>query len=404
MKDLRTVLVPYDLPQLARQRNRHQLGLPRTSIENMDRLWHLYQLIKTSAYPNAAKDHITAHLSKAISEDEIPREKLYAELTCVIDDAKNFLKSLTREFIPKSMRFPFTSDGLVSPTHDPYEILEMIWEIKGNPDFFEIRSFEAHRLWRLAIRFLLMKVIAEKNRPHLCEITKMLENELFLSGNSIYTDQCLRVRYDPDNYNRFLALESNGTDNFIEYPCLIRTIADEDDHQIKVLYIGREKDDFAIARKMFLKSKATEPIPSDQSGIMIVFFSKEDFVIGNKKIMQIFPIAEAVSDLRANGKGQTRKNEFSSNKFNPERHFRVRVQGGWLEVQMFLFENFYNRNFSLGPENHLFYRLSQVLELFKLFYPKELFGIDWDDEKIKAKLHHKQYMRALSEFHTTENQ
>lgn len=382
MRDLVHILTPHDLlAQFTNIPDKLRAKRP-VSWEQAYRLWHLYSQIQETRTTNQAKETIRAWLKRSLPVTENP----YRQLQQAIIAAKDFREALVEDFVPDAIRFLFTSEGLVRATNDPVELLKLCWAPAGDQHYNGIRSFEANVFWQLGNRYLLMNLLNETTAVRLPQITLWLENELFHSGlDEIQRQETINIVYDPNNENRFVEITQGQPENVLRMFLWVRLIKTAD-RVIKVLYDGREKTRNGIFRKSLLKSQGEQPFFSDQSAISLVCLSDQDVEDLNMLLMtKIFPNASVISNFRINGQGGKKVNQHTPTKSLPDKHFVVMTPYGQLEVQIFTFENYFNRNLSCGEENHRLYGLRRILPLIQLFFPKELY-VDWQNPEIASML------------------
>jgi hypothetical protein len=397
MKDLQYILAPGLIKKIL---SRETDEFNEISICQAELLLSLYKKIKLAPDRAAEKQIIGDWLGQSFSPEQIAPNELYSSFREAIRKARDFRESLIREFVPDTLRFPFTSDGMVSVTNDPTQLLKTIFAPPGDPFYNDIRSFEALVIWSLGNRYLLMKVNNEKWRTdeHLRRITLLLEDTLFNPGEGIRPrKEILRVFYNPMDAYRFASFILQETLPVIEYQVFYRLIRTEN-REVPVLYDGREKKDEDAFRKTLLLSKGEMPIVFDQRAISLTFMSKEALLAVRKILFEkLICNGVMISDWKINGHGGKKVNQKSSEKYAADEQFKVYLNGGLLEVQLFTFGNYFNQKLSLGEENHKFYRLGQLLDLLPLIFPASLY-IDWEDPKIKKKLYDLQKARLMSNF------
>jgi len=382
VKDLAPLLIPSNLTQMFVDNETQIRKDYPIAWSKLKSLHALYERIRRKNFEQA-KRIITNWLFLTTGE-KIDSKYLYENFTQAISAAKDFKQAIIREFIPDSIRFPFTSDGLVIPAIDPVEILRIIWDPPGDKRYRLIRSFTALVHWNLGIRYLLMRTHRKDYAKQLSSLTLWLEKNMFV-GDAINMPfrENVNVRFDPNNCNRFSSFGVHDDGNCLNLTLWYRFI-ETDDRLIKVLYDSRIKKEEDNFRKTLVKSKAEFPVNHDACAITLVFFSKEDLDKAYVKMTEpesIFGNGAVTSNTKINGKGGKRHNKHSSELSPPEMQFLVYVQGELLEVQLFTFDNYFNRKLSLGPENHCRYRLQQILPLLRILFPADLF-INWDEANI----------------------
>jgi len=349
------------------------------TLDHLERLFKLYQKVENVPHETAV-NNLTAWLHLCFPE--IPEGQVYQCFADAINGGKDFHKALVREFVLPNEHYPFTSEGYIRPTNDPVKLLRLCFLRPDNPHYNLTRVFEAHLFWHLGMRYLLMKVKNKGIYERLPEITLWLEDHLFSSGPTIDTWQALKIHYDPDNYCRWSANPEHPYfwhETWFRHITLLGRI-------IKVLFEGREKKAEDIFRKVLLKSQGGAPLVADTCAITLVFFNEQDLKDVYEFLKEnVFVSSDLISHLRMNGFGH-HNNGHSSDKARPYYHFIVHFFGGPLEVQLFLIENWVNRKFSMGPENHRLYRLNQVLPLMEVLMPFGIFPFDWQNPVRVAKM------------------
>ena len=383
MKDVAPLLKPTDLTQM------FLTDETKLRIENpiawthLRSLYSLYQKVEKKSADQARR--AIADWLHLTTGEKIEKKYLYENFGQAIAAVKDFKQALIREFVPDAIRFPFTSDGIINPTIDPAEILTIIWRPPGDERYRRMRSFVALVYWHLGIRFLMMRIHHKDYSRQLSGLTLWLEKNLFVAEQveKPYREN-ITVRYDPANLNRFAGLGAcDETQNCLTLALWYRFINTEN-RLIKVLYDSRIKKEEDNFRKTLVQSKAELPINNDACGITMVFFSRDDLNAAYERMTEphgIFGNGAVISNVKINGHGGKRRNEYSSTVSPPEMQFLVYVQGEVLEVQLFIFDHYFNRKLSFGPENHHLYRLQQSLPLLKLLFPADLF-VDWDNPNI----------------------
>lgn len=392
MKDLIPVLSQPDIMERFKKNPQEVQKTNPQGYEKIMCLNYLYQQLRGKTQKQGQR-LIAQHLSLTAG-NKISPAHVYEEFHSAIKASKEFIAGLIREFVPDIFRFPFTSDGVSMPTSDPLELLKIMWNPPGNPAYTLLRSFEASLFWQLGMRYLIMRLVNQPLESQLRELTLWLEEQFFNANNSIGRAGVVTSYYDPKNLNRFTKKNTGREINQIVSYRFIQT----KDETIRVLYEGRIKNESDIFRKSLLKSRAENPIASDYCAISIVFFSDKDYQKARDSLRnQIITNGAAIADLCFNGEGSKGVNHYSSHKFHPKEQFFAFVRGGWIEFQIFLYPNYFNRKFSLGEENHHLYRLSQVLPLLKLFFPAELYLISWN-KKTYARLQALQIARIKASY------
>jgi hypothetical protein len=397
MKDLEFILRPIDLMLSLKMENTAEIN--PISRSHAEILFSLFQAVSRSKNQSQKRQIITNWMKNSIRPEQIHPSALYSAFRQSIKKARDFRESLIREFVPDLYKFPFTSDGIVRVTDDPAQLLTMVFDPPGDPFFKKIRSFEALVFWILSLRYLLMSVNNNylQEQEHLRKITLFLEDKFFTpGGDRALRQQPLIVSYDPKNEYRFAGIgEIQGFPNELYASCFrIITI---NNRKIHVLFDGRDKREEDVFRKILLKSRGEMPIAFDQHAISLTFISKEDLEDARGKIFSaLFSNGAYIFNWKQNGIGGKKTNPASSNKFQIEQ-LKGYVQGALLEVQISTLENAFNSRFSMGEENHKFYRLSQLMPFFRLIFPQEYY-IDWDSTPVQEKMHALQKARILSNF------
>jgi len=365
--------------------------------EHTSSLYYLYQQI-FELEDTAAKLFIGHWLMQTFGE-ESSAEVLYQEFSLAISAAKSFREDLLREFATEKIRFAFTSDGIVRPTNDPLELLKMMWHPFGNHIYAIIRSFEANLFWSLGLRYMIMMHYNTSIEGFLSKLTLRLEEKFFSADKGSDFKEELKIAYDPENSNRFVKCldHDESAEHVFIWPLWFRFVQ-IGDRYVKLLYHSRSKRPQDLFRKILVKSSAESPMASDADGITFVFFSIEDIENAYKLLKEyLFNNYIAMARYNVNGQGGA-TNKFSSGIFPPEKHFRVWIWGRWLEVQIFTFQNYFNRKFSIGDENHHLYRLRQIFDLLKLIAPPIIYGVDWENEELRKRFEKIQTNRTMVNF------
>lgn len=367
--------------------------------EKLIRLFNLYSLIKDKNLL-VGQEIIAQHILQTAGH-LLNLDTAYSALTSAIKAGKGFLSSLVHEFVPELLRSPFTSDGVSTPTDDPLELLKMIFMPPGCKNFRLLRSFEANLFWHLGWKYLLMQLQEKPLEAQMRDLTLWLENALFLTEDEAQNQrEVILCPYEPKNESRFSASKIGCPT--IPFPVFYR-LAEVPDGcgkttLIKIIYESRIKQRVDRFRKLILSNQSEIPFVSDSCAITLVCFSQKQCLQLMEKLRQdIFNNGAALTNIKTNGNGG-KDNSFSSGLSEPEKKFRVFVRGGLVECQIMLFENFFNRRLSLGPENHHLYRLKQVEQLFPLFFPSALYGVDWGDEEIQQRLYNLQRYRIMANY------
>ncbi len=391
MKDLEPILVPFDLIERF-LRDPAGAGLNPHGYIRIRQLYALYEQVQEASTADG-RQTIANHLEQTMGS-KFGNTDHYTALHLGIKTARGFLEHLVQEFIPNCMRFPFTSDGVVTPTSDPLEMLKLIWQPQGDPSYRSLRNFEALTLWSLGHRAMLIDRVSQQPLPsQLRELTLRLESEsngLFCTSSLLPRASVIQSFCNPQDSYRHTEQPTNVVvDHTISY----RHIKVGDTY-IRVLYHGRIKDEYGILRSTLLKSKAEIPVARDFCGVTFVFRSNKDYLLAEPILFErVFPNSSAWMDLRIDGNGKKEANAHSSDHSPPLMQFFTCIVGALTEVQIFLYPNWFNRQCSEGTENHHLYRLKQVIRLFRLFFPKELYLIDWDDTVVNEQLRNVQLGR-----------
>lgn len=397
MEDLKCVLAGADILERVRDDAEALERENPHGYRKLLRLWNLYQRTLNRP-PGDAKKIVGRWLQKTAGPSFIERQAYEAFQAATIT-VKGFLAELIREFIPESLRFPFTSDGVSMPTSDPAELLHLIWDPPGDPEFSRLRAFEAGLFWHLGMRYLLMRLKTQPLESYLREFTLWLEQDLFVDGHGQKRGGYVTAFYDPSDDNHYSEAD---TGHQLTQQVSYRFIRTGRRHYIKVLYESRVKQENDAFRKSLVKNMADQPVINDYCACTIVVFSIDDLNILRQLLRErIFVNGDAITNAKLNGIGG-KPNPYTSGISPPEEQFVAFVYGGQIEVQIFLYPNYFNRHFSTGPENHHLYRLNQVWPLFSLFFPTELYLIDWNDKTLQ-RLRALQLgrIRANLEAHTT---
>lgn len=369
--------------------------------------WHLLRLLHNlyrqirNVPDGRAKQIITDHVAQIVGH-KIERRFIYKEFVEAIQAAKDFRQSLIREFVPDAVRFPLTSDGVVNTTNDPLTLIRLIWEPPGDPRYRTLRSFTANVLWHLGIRYLLMHIENKHPESQLRDLTLQLEKNLFDPAPPDKRNQeTVNIRIDPSNENRFVnfvpAGELKSDDHVLRLMLEYRYIRHQDS-LIPLLYDSRVKKEDDIFRKTLVKSQAENPTAFDICAISMVFFNANDLERGFEVLTdRIFRDGGSFSSLMIDGNGHKAKNRFSAKTAEAQMKFIVRYNGGLIEVQMLLFPQYFNRRLSLGPENHHFYRLRQILPLLECLFPSTLF-VKWDNPEVLKILEAMQRQKIMTNY------
>ena len=365
----------------------------RIAYDNLFRYHYLYLKIKDKEKAEAA-NIIALWLSKTVNTEDIEFKNMYHELTQAIKSAKRLVMSIVREFMPGSYRFSVSSDGVVRNTNDPIELIRLLFQEKGDPGYAEMRSFEALVNITLGVRYLLTDIENSKREGRLSNYSIWLEKHLF-HRTERSKQELLSIVYDPNNKNRFVKFGQGQ--NSIEFEAWYRYIKIKDT-LIKVMYNGRTKQTEDIFRKVVLTSEGGTRIVDDAQGITLVFMNEDDFEITHDYLMrEIFPNAAAISDIQMPD-NSSQGNGFSAKISTPQRQFIAHTFAGTMEVQLILYRDYFNRKLSLGEENHLLYRLRQILPLLELLFPTELHKVDWKNKDLIKKMEQLQINRLLVDF------
>ncbi len=387
MKDLQHLFTPVDILLRFKTNPDEIRANDPIAFEQLRILYHLYLQVK-DLNENDARSRITQWLKLTIG-DQIPEDFIYQGFRNAIHAAKDFREALNREFIPESYRYALTSEGVIRPTRDPLQTLMIMWNPPGDQRYAVMRSFEANLLWHLGLRYLLMKIYNFNPGHRLRQLTIWLENNFF--ANDITTlplEKTIHVEYDHAKHYRFVKIlkENETAEHSIRWNLVYRFIKTKD-RVIPVLYDSRDKKEEDIFRKTLLNSTMENPMVNDLCGITLVFFSDQDFEDGYEALTgQVFSNNAAFANYRIDGIGGKKLNKYSAGIYHPDRHFLTYFQGGVVEVQIYKFSHFFNRKFSLGPENHYLYRLEQIKPLLKTLFPQSLTNINWEDKNLEAQL------------------
>jgi len=340
-----------------------------------DCLYSLDVLYRRGLEAGQLKHSITDWLAQTHGTERWPKEQLYSIFTAAIVNARKFLSYLLYEFIPQDLRFPFSSDGVASPTTDPAELLQIIWQPMGNPRLHSYRTYEAFLTWVLGRRYMWMWQKVQPIASRLRDLTLCLEERLFTGNGDQPRKEIITSFCDVQNAYRW---SSTPTAHCVNHLVSTRS-AEINGRPCKVLYDGRVKDEQSVFRKCLVKGVGAEYIGNDYCAVTLVTFSAEDYHALRRRLREeIFPDGALVGNLRVNGKSHVR-NAFSSDLYWPEEQFIGLFQGQFIEVQLFLYPPFFNRLFSAGEENHYSYRLKQVWPLLQLFFPTEHYLIEWNE-------------------------
>lgn len=364
----------------------------------IERLHELYQTVRRTPERDRRRV-ITEFLAKTTGR-RIESDRVYDAFEAAIRFGCGFLESLVLEFLPEGLHYPFTSDGVVTPTSDPMEILELIWDPPGSPEYRPLRCYQARLFWHLGMRVLLMNLANQPLASQLRDITLWLEEQLFSrdhgrSRSAIITSSC-----DPNNFYRY---SETPTETCVQNLVSYRYIAVPGSNAlVPVLYNGRIKTPHALLRKVLLKSAGEIPVARDYCAMTLVFLSEEGYRQATPILRRsIFPNGDAIIDLDLNGEGGKSTNAHTSGASAPEEKFIAYMYGALTEVQIFRrYSHYFNRRFSLGKENHHLYRMEQVLTLLRVFYPKALYLVDWDDPEILKQIHAKQIRTIEANYRT----
>jgi hypothetical protein len=402
MKDLKPILDPPDL--ILRYRDDPEAVAKKypKSSQLIRPLFNLYQKIRHLSQAQAKKV-ITESLSYDVGK-RIEKGRIYEEFTRAISAAKDFRQSIIREFVPDALRFPFTSDGVVNPIVDPVILLRMMWEPPGDPRYATRRSFLANVFWNLGLRYFVMRLENTYPEKHLSDLTLWFERELFITANATEDQHYLEtalISYDPDNANRYveslpLTVSQTGQ-NCLNLMLGYRFIK-VGNRVVRCLYDSRVKQEADIFRKVLSKSQAEKPVAHDTCAISFVFFSEEDLRVGFEALTdRIFTNSAMIYNLRHRSRHGKSHNDFTGGDAPPELQFLVYALGGIIEVQIFLFPNYFNRRFSLGDENHHLYRTRQIQPILNCLFPTELY-LDWNDQTIQKMLKEMQLQKIRTNF------
>ncbi len=387
MKDLSDIICPENLPQLmilSESDFKKQHGgktfkqvYPLAWLKLMP-LHNLYLEIGKSSESKGEK--VISQMLQRSAGNGLTQKIAYQYFTRAIQDAKNYFNNTVEKFFPEKLKNIFSSDGIVSITNDPRRLLIYIWEPPGKEkDLRERRSFLANLYWHYAMRAFMMAVHNQLFATEDFSIfTQLMEEEYFAGGIDKVP---LKVICDKTPQKRFHAFSKNGDDNVWEMEVATRRIPAEGDRHISVMFDSRNKTRDRDQEKTHLKSTAEYPSSYDKHGISLIFFSENDLEQGINRLMNKIFLNGGVlynSQICGSGAKYPNTNSFSQGS-QPEIKFTVHILGILVEVQIFHFRDYFNRNYSLGEENHHYYRLRQLWSLFPYYFPTSIFGVDWED-------------------------
>ncbi|MFZ5365087.1 MAG: hypothetical protein ACOZBH_02730 [Patescibacteria group bacterium] len=361
--------------------------------QSMDRLFRAI----ASQEVSDARMAISGWLEQTVG-DAFPADILYDIFTEAIQEAKGFREELLREFVPEKVRFVFTSEGICRPTNDPINLLRIMHDPPGNSIYRRIRSFEANLFFSLGMRYLIMLMKNKSREAFLSDLTEILESDFFSRDCHGEFRRILEIVYDKNNYHRFVKFLEAGESakHIFRWPLWFRKISVYG-RDMYVLYDSRDKRMQDVFRKTLLDSTAANPIAADVNAITFVFLSEEDLKQAFELLTsKIFTNFVGVVKYRIDGDGDT--NGYSARTNAPNRHFKVWHRGRLVEVQMFLFGNYFNRKFSIDESNHHLYRLRQVCDVLPMLAPQDVYNVDWKDEELLRQMHQLQIYRSLANF------
>lgn len=387
MKDL-SKLIP--CPDLVVNFQKDPQSFKESNPETWENLINLYGLSEEIRKKSAIRGRqIIARWLLRTMGNMVKTRDIYGEFESAIIAVKRFRFHLVREFIPDVLRFPFTSDGIAMPTNDPLELLKMIWLPEGAECLEESRSFDAYLCWQLGVRYLLMRASNNLVGEQLKKFTLLLETDLFV--DDILEKSAEIVYYNPKNFCRFATKGKHKTEVILR-----KRLIQDQYRTLRVMYENRVKTEDDVFRKILLRGTLANPAVTDICALSFIFFSEEDSERGAEILREkIFSKGGIITNRKS--RRDENKNIYSASESLPEQKFIVFINGGWVEAHIYSFPQWFNRRFSLGEENHHLYRLRQVVDLFKIIYPKELY-IDWGDPAINNLLRGLQISRIKSNF------
>lgn len=158
----------------------------------------------------------------------------------------------------------------------------------------------------------------------------------------------------------------------------------------------RVKEHFDTWLKMQKQTREDRPNPHEIRDLCGLRLIAPDIAIAEQLLARTRTIIEGSRRKRTAGKvvelvnnlteDVTAHNRHSSRFFRAAR-LRIIWNGIAIEIQITTFQHYYSSILAVGRENHEMYRLLQCFDhYFPFLFPTAIYGIDWDNERIRRQL------------------
>lgn len=327
--------------------------------------------------------------------EEMTPERIYNRLARTTKKALEETIDLFREYLPRSLR------KRVNPqchkNTDPIHLVETGLPAQNGQMSFtsDQRAFEARR--NLVMGLLWFDFFAQRwsgrdpvNDPG--ELTRYLVETKVLSRP---IRRVLLSLHDPEN-----DLHCAGVNEFDE-PKSRKGLVTRKNHiflatlnvandRITIIYSVRVKRPISLVRRMLVDDEWDPSRVRDLRAFRFCYFSKDDLLNSYSVVAE---------NLLPGATGRV-KDRFTDEKRNPNPHsasdFRgikhlARIGGRVYEVDHLLARTWLDIQHCYGPINHGLYHARQMWEknppgLFRCVLPKEIYGIDWDSQKVQKQI------------------
>lgn len=317
-------------------------------------------------------------------------KKLYQILNQALFEAQRFVKDLISK-LPANFRGVVDSEGQIAEEPDFISLLEKRKRFFEEGELGKMREFEARRL--IVFTLALFDLILHGQKLHLNgvsvqAITQYLERNFFDKG--VIEHKRVLALHNPDDGWRveyWFFEEDLPPDLKVKkgwklekYEIACRKFVWEDKSYL-VYFSCRQKTPHSHLLKM-LRKDIRDPYSSalDWRGIKMVFFDERALEVGLEKLRQeVFYLPGVTWKLEDGRFFKETVNVYSAKNFRAKK-FVTTVGGESVEVIVETIVNHINGLVSKGEENHELYRRRQLVRSgLPLVFPKEIYGIDWEE-------------------------
>ena len=407
-------------------------SITKISLRHAQQMHELYDRLKNIGSNKEKIAYLNNLLKVTFGDDH--SYNLYEKMIECIIAARDFRRELADDFLPTILQFCCSSDANIDVTDQPIDVIDNIFKPHGGDSVYyrKIRSFVALANWVLAQRYLNMLIQNSglNANEHLRRVTNYLEDNVFDTQEChCFRTATLEIFYDnsQNGHNRYKGIKEvtffnqTGEETSKENIASLKKLILEKSEFINggnlptvqfrvyfrvikvgkisylVLYAGRNKKQNEVFRKTLLYSNVLTNV-SDQRAIMIVCISPRSSEILQLELSRHFPFTPVNFDWEVEDDGVNDENPNSADEFKVAEQFKGCLHGKPIEVRFMTLKQFFNSEFSTGPENHNFYKLRRVIPLLEILWPQALYRINFNDPSIYAQMEKLQFGKIESSF------